>query len=211
MNTILFVDIVGSSKSWKKFPAGMKKAIEKHFAAIKKIVKQYNGKIIKTIGDAHMIAFTGNKSLRRAIGFSIEAQHYHSTLSTTAIYVDSRKNYPLQLRIGMAYGKMHPVTSTIQGCTLKDYIGSTVNIASRMESKVANKRGFAFYSETPIDKQLLQALSTIGKVETIIVSKRCLITKNKSKSGKLVNPKCMHPKELKGVGELTAYRVTLGL
>lgn len=187
----------------------MKKAIKIHFELIKKHTKIYNGKIIKTIGDAHMIVFSSKNSLKQAIAFSTHTQSIHHALP---IYIDHNKNHSLEFRIGFAYGKVHPTKSVIQGCLLRDYIGSTVNIASRMESKLSNKHGFAFYSSKNVDKELLQVLNKIGKVETVIVSKKCFLQKNKLKrSGVLLSPQCLHPKHLKGVGELTAYRITLRL
>lgn len=205
-NTIVFVDIVSSSKAWKNHPNGMQRAIKKHFDIVKQFVKKYRGNIVKTIGDAHMIVFSGNKSLRKAIAFSIELQYIHKD---KPIYINKQSNMTIKFRVGIAYGKMHPMRSKIQGCMLQDYIGATVNIASRMESKISGKTGFAFFSEGAVDRELLQALNTIGKVNTIIVDNNCLRQQKQIRSTRILNPECMNPKELKGVGELMAYKVTL--
>lgn len=220
MNTILFIDIVESSKLWKQYPKRMKKALEKHIKLVTDITKQYKGKIIKTIGDAYMILFTGKHSLQRAIVFSIELQHIHRDPNLgLMIYVDTQNKKPnkkhkpnknLKIRIGMAYGEMHLVKSIVQGCKLDEYIGTTVNIASRMESKISEEGGFAFYSQIKVPISIIKMLNNIGYIETIVVSNKCLLTKNSLKrSGRLINPKCINPKYLKGVGDLVAYKVSL--
>ena len=138
---ILFTDIVDSTNKWKQFSneRQMEKAVKKLDKYVKSSKYLQNGKnfIVKTIGDAYMIYF--EKSIE-ALDFSTDLQIY---LNDPGIFIED--NVYLKVRIGMAYGQFLKFKQKIQNCTFVDFLGTIVNIASRMESKVSgNYNNIAF-------------------------------------------------------------------
>lgn len=126
-DTIIFTDVVSSSKLWSDDPNTMKQQLDKHFNIIDAISKKWGGFVVKTIGDAFMIHFNGDKSLLKAINCSIEIIQKES----------------LNLRVGVCCGPMELKNYTLQNAKLKDFFGNSVNVASRMESKIAQPGGVA--------------------------------------------------------------------
>lgn len=134
---ILFTDIVGSSKKWKNNESEMIKALEDLSIVVDKIVKKYNGVIIKTIGDAYMVSF---KTLKESVQTGLQIQK-ELTKNNIKVGKDA-----IELRIGMCYGPVYETTVDAQGKTLLDYLGNTVNTASRIESEVSEAGEIAFAS-----------------------------------------------------------------
>ena len=146
MPTMLFTDVVGSSKMWSDDPLSMSRQLLEHHELVNQLAEKYNGWVVKTIGDAFMIYFeSGKDSLVNALKFAKDL---------------TRDEKKYQLRIGVCSGNMEARTYRLQKVDLKDFFGNAVNTASRMESKVSNPRGVAFTSVKPISKELL---SRIGK------------------------------------------------
>lgn len=138
--SIMFTDVVGSSKLWSDDAQTMSLQLNKHFELMNSIAKQYNGFVVKTIGDAFMIYFEeSNDTLERSIECGINILRSES----------------LPLRVGICEGSMQEKTYVLQNAKLKDYFGNVVNVASRMESKVAEPEGIAFSSMSDIPKSIL--------------------------------------------------------
>jgi len=137
--TILFTDVVGSSKMWSEDPKTMDEQITKHFNIMDSLARKKGGFVVKTIGDAFMIYFPKSEdSLEKAVDFATEV---HKT-----------ENLPL--RIGICSGKMKSKKCRIQNVELIDFFGDVVNTASRMESKIAEQGGIAITSVDDISEQL---------------------------------------------------------
>lgn len=197
---ILFSDVIGSSKLWSKDSDKMEKYLDKHFKIMSKIVDKYDAFIVKTIGDAFMVYFKdADDSLLSAINTAIEM-------------LDKNE---LRLRIGISYGKLYEKTQEIQGYDIKDYFGNTVNIASRMESKVSPEDGFAFAILKPIKPKISEEITKITKklnLEKIKYTGKCNLPKDKpkrKKSSRLLTDvqyfKCGDVEELNGINELTVF------
>ena len=78
------------------------------------------------------------------------------------------------LRVGVCEGYMDQQTYRIQKVDLKDFFGNTVNVASRMESKVAESGGcIAFSSVDGINENKLSLIknSTSKELEQVDLSK----------------------------------------
>lgn len=193
--SIVFTDIKGSSKLWEKYGDIMFNALTKHDKIIYNYAKKFNGLIIKNIGDAFMIYF---KNWEDSIDFAIEIQN---------IFPLSIKNDKISLRIGIGIGKLYSKKNKIQKCNLIDFYGSTVNIASRMESKVSPINGFAIYKED--DKGVFEDVLyeydyyKKPKINKIIFRESC--PKNKS----ILANECRLSTSLHGVGGLIAYSVDI--
>lgn len=128
---ILFMDIVGSSKLWKKHSETMTISLDKFMKRITNLVEYYEGMIVKMMGDAFMIVFN---DVTQAYSMSFKLQ------SMSPIMVESDT---IKLRIGMCFDDMNEKKYKLQNCELIDYFGNAVNTASRMESKVSKVGGFA--------------------------------------------------------------------
>jgi class 3 adenylate cyclase len=57
---------------------------------------------------------------------------------------------------------MQEKSYVLQDATLRDFFGNVVNVASRMESKVADPEGIAFSSVGEIPKELLEKFGAVG-------------------------------------------------
>jgi len=154
--TMVFTDVVGSSKMWSDDPITMIGQLESHHKLVDTIAQKNNGWIVKTIGDAFMVYFEqSDYSLFNAIKFSKEL-------------ILSEKAY--NLRVGICQGHMDEKTYSIQKVELKDFFGNAVNSASRMESKVSEVGGtIAFCSLKPIENKMSK-IQTLGKVNKVDLS-----------------------------------------
>ena len=155
--TMVFTDVVGSSKMWSDDPVTMIGQLEAHHKLVDSLASKNNGWIVKTIGDAFMVYFEPNEnSLFNAIKFSKEL-------------ILSEKAY--SLRVGICEGHMDEKTYSIQKVELRDFFGNAVNASSRMESKVSEVGGtIAFCSLKPIENKIGK-LKTLGKIENVDLSK----------------------------------------
>ena len=155
--TMVFTDVVGSSKMWSDDPITMIGQLEAHHKLVDTISQKNNGWIVKTIGDAFMVYFEqSDSSLFNAIKFSKEL-------------ILSEKAY--NLRVGICQGHMDEKTYSIQKVELKDFFGNAVNSASRMESKVAEVGGtIAFSSLKQIENQMSK-IQTLGRIKKVDLSK----------------------------------------
>jgi len=147
IGAILFTDIVKSSNLWAKYKTDMLKAIIEHEKRMIKRIEDsvHKGVIVKTIGDAFMCFFEDLPNqdefngLLRAINTAKEIQ---DDLINNPILLSNEDK--IKLRIGVAYGEVFEREVRIQKRNIKDYFGSTVNLASRMESKSSCINSFSF-------------------------------------------------------------------
>ena len=155
--SMVFSDVVGSSKMWSDDPVTMIGQLEAHHKLVDSLASKNNGWIVKTIGDAFMVYFEPSEySLFNAIKFSKEL-------------ILNEKAYGL--RVGVCEGHMDEKTYSIQKVELRDFFGNAVNAASRMESKVSEVGGtIAFCSLKPIYNKMSK-IQTLGKVEKVDLSK----------------------------------------
>jgi class 3 adenylate cyclase len=156
---MLFTDVEGSSKMWADDPISMMKQLEYHHKLIESISEKKNGWIVKTIGDAFMVYFeSGPESLTNALNCAKEI-----------ILSENKYN----LRVGICKGFMQEKTYRIQKVDLRDFYGNAVNVAARMESKVAEEPGIiAFSSISQISENKLEQYDrTIGKIQPVDLSK----------------------------------------
>jgi adenylate cyclase len=129
--TILFADIVGFTQmASRQTPRDLVQSLNAIFSAFDGISQRYGGEKIKTIGDAYMVAF-GLPHPHPDPVFAA-AEQAHAMLAEIR-QVRSFDGTPIDLRIGIHTG---PAVAGVIGQRKFsfDVWGSTVNIASRMES-----------------------------------------------------------------------------
>jgi class 3 adenylate cyclase len=116
---ILFTDMVGSTKFYAA--AGDSKAfalVKRHFEEVYQKVREGNGAVIKTIGDAVMAAFSD----------PLDAMKTAVVLQKT--FREGREDTPIRLRVSVHAGPCIGVNLN-SGI---DYFGTTVNVAAKLQS-----------------------------------------------------------------------------
>ncbi len=147
MQTVLFTDIVGSSSLYEEH--GDSKTflkVKKHFEEINKFVKENEGAIIKTIGDAVMAAFPS------PLGAILAAISMLETF-------DGVNMNGIRLRVSIHYGQCIAVNLN-SGI---DFFGKTVNIAAKIQ-KLAGASQIVFtkeFKENPDVEQFLESNTII--------------------------------------------------
>ena len=130
------IDVVGSSDLWRRAPHAMLPILDALLARVHHVARRFRGSVLKAIGDAFMVE---HASLADGVRAAIALQE--AMVFGDPIRVGRRR---LRLRCGVASGDAHVHRIEVQGCTMRDLFGDTVNVASRMESKVAAPDGVAF-------------------------------------------------------------------
>jgi class 3 adenylate cyclase len=120
--TLLFTDLKGSTAMYERL--GDLKAyalVREHFALLGAIVQQHSGAIVKTIGDAVMVAFfRPTDAVSAALHILGEIERYNAEHGDPSII----------LKIGAHCGPSIAVTLNEN----LDYFGQTVNVAARVQS-----------------------------------------------------------------------------
>jgi class 3 adenylate cyclase/GTPase SAR1 family protein len=113
MLAIVFTDVVGSTALGEELKdAGMKDLRRAHFAQSRKLIEQYKGREVKTIGDSFMAAF---RSVGKALDYSAALQ-------------SNPGHARIKIRAGIHIGSM-----TVEE---NDVFGGTVNFAARVVSAI---------------------------------------------------------------------------
>ena len=111
--TLMFTDLKGSTALYDRVgDAHAFHMVREHFAVLAKAVREHDGAIVKTIGDAVMAVFADPAQAVRALA------------------IQSRPPEGLAIKLGLHSGPCVAVTLNGQ----LDYFGSTVNLAARLES-----------------------------------------------------------------------------
>jgi class 3 adenylate cyclase/CheY-like chemotaxis protein len=129
--SILFADIVGFTRmASRQTPGDLVKFLNSIFSAFDKVSDRFGAEKIKTIGDAYMVAF-GLPDPRRdhAEAAALQARAMLDEIAR----LRAANGAPIELRVGVHTG---PAVAGIIGQRKFsfDVWGTTVNIASRMES-----------------------------------------------------------------------------
>ncbi len=119
--TLLFTDLKGSTALYdREGDLAAYRLVQDHFAALKQVVRNHSGAVIKTMGDAVMAAFPGgNDGTAAAIAMMAAMQDLAS----------GRWDNDVGLKVGLHAG---PALAINAGNNL-DYFGQTVNIAARVQ------------------------------------------------------------------------------
>ena len=118
---LLFTDLQGSTALYERVgDAAAYNLVRKHFALLAAIVRDHDGAVVKTIGDAVMAAFSDPaQAVRAALAMQAE------------IGSSARGVRDLVLKVGVHAGPSVVVTLNDR----LDYFGSTVNMAARLQGQ----------------------------------------------------------------------------
>lgn len=121
--TVLFSDLVGSTSLYtRKGDAPSYALVREQFDFLRNIIREHDGAVVKTIGDAIMGAFVDpGQAVRAALTIQNEIPGFNATHPET----------PLTLRLGLNQGPC--IAVNLNGRL--DYFGSTVNLAARLEGQ----------------------------------------------------------------------------
>ncbi len=121
---LLFTDLSGSTALYTRAgDAAAFKVVQRHFDVLRRPIEQCSGTIVKTIGDAIMVAFKD------------EVDALHAGLQMQRAFAEFRASEPdcaqVGLKVGVHAGPCYAVTAN--GAI--DYFGQTVNLAARLEGQ----------------------------------------------------------------------------
>jgi len=120
---IMFTDLSGSTALYTRIgDAEAYHLVRDHFAFLTAIVRQHNGAVIKTIGDAIMAAFAEPGDAAKA-ALAVQRQ--------VADFNAAHPKTPLVIKLGLHEGACIAVTLNDR----LDYFGSTVNLAARLQDE----------------------------------------------------------------------------
>ncbi len=141
--TLLFSDLVGSTRLYQEEgDAGAFTVVREHFSLLKQGLNEFDGTLVKTIGDAIMAVFeTPDQALRSALRMQ-ELMTERSSLG---------------LRLGIHQGPCLAVTFNEN----LDYFGRTVNRAARMEGQ-AEPGEIVLSDQTYRDPDVLALIDELG-------------------------------------------------
>lgn len=157
--TILFTDLVGSTAMYNRIGDAPSYALVRdQFSFLQRIVREHDGGIVKTIGDAIMAAFVDPAN---GVGAALAIQQQVDAFNA------EHPDQPLKIKLGMHHGPC--IAVNLNGRL--DYFGTTVNLAARLEGQ--SKGGDVVISESlrqdPAVAELLESAEVnIEKYETAI-------------------------------------------
>jgi hypothetical protein len=204
----------------------MVQAIAVHEENLRRVIEGFEGGlVVKTIGDATMfvVRFETTPTVSRVVSVARElglALQKVTRLDRRLRFRRANGTTPsrFHIRIGMAFGQAQMRSVRIQRCTMQDYLGSVVNLASRMESKVcpvtdrgAFSLGF-FKTLVPTDLRPAFHKAVMGTLHTTSRSLSFSVydhhsqgTTPPSRSSRLLTVYHRDVAELKGVGEADVW------
>lgn len=121
--TLLFTDLAASTALYGRIgDARAYHLVREHFAFLGRVVREHDGAVVKTIGDAIMAAFADPA---QALAAALAAQR------SIAAFNSASGDGPILLKVGLHEGPCIAVTLNER----LDYFGGTVNLAARLQGQ----------------------------------------------------------------------------
>jgi len=136
----LFTDIKGSTDLYNR--VGDARAygfVREHYAVLTRAVREHDGAVVKTIGDAVMAAFTDPTN---ALGAALAIRDSIAVFNRHLAADEGAEDVAILVKIGLHSGACIAVTLNDR----LDYFGRTVNLAARLQNESAG--GDIVLSET---------------------------------------------------------------
>ncbi|MEK9967959.1 MAG: adenylate/guanylate cyclase domain-containing protein [Ferrovibrio sp.] len=139
--TLMFTDLEGSTALYERLgDAAAYRLVRRHFAVLAETIREHDGALIKTIGDAVMAAFaTPEQAMQAALHIHDRIAAFNAEYSRETGNADA---IAIGLKMGLHGGRCIAVTLNER----LDYFGSTVNLAARLQGR--SRRGEIVLSET---------------------------------------------------------------
>jgi class 3 adenylate cyclase len=139
--TLMFTDLEGSTALYERLgDAAAYRLVRRHFSFLAESIREHDGALIKTIGDAVMAAFaTPEQAVRAALEIRDRIgafnRDYLSELAAEGQAAEAAPELAIGLKMGLHGGRCIAVTLNER----LDYFGSTVNMAARLQGR--SRRG----------------------------------------------------------------------
>ncbi len=126
--TLMFTDLKGSTELYERLgDARAYNLVREHFAFLGAIVRDHDGAIVKTIGDAVMAAFGSSAdAMTAALAILERIEAFNEQLHGAGVKGDA-----IVIKLGLHVGPCIVVTLNER----LDYFGSTVNMAARLQGQ----------------------------------------------------------------------------
>jgi class 3 adenylate cyclase len=125
---LLFSDLKGSTALYQSIgDASAYHLVRDHFAFMARVIREHEGAVVKTIGDAVMAAFV---SPFQALAAAIDIQRQIAAFNRESHVVEGASP-PIVIKLGVHSGPTIAVTLNDR----LDYFGSTVNMAARLQGQ----------------------------------------------------------------------------
>lgn len=118
--TLMFTDIVGSTRLWEEKTEAMWESLKRHDSVIREAIEWAEGHVFKTVGDAFCAVFS---SPTKAVAAAVRAQR---SLYTDPLLNGEERGFAIRVRMGLHCGE--PMR------TENDYFGPPVNRTARISS-----------------------------------------------------------------------------
>jgi class 3 adenylate cyclase len=121
--TLMFTDLKGSTALYSRVgDARAYHVVREHYAFLTRTIREHDGAIVKTIGDAVMAAFAEPAS---ALAAALAVQR------DVALFNRTSQTGPIVIKLGLHAGPCIAVTLNDR----LDYFGTTVNLAARLQAE----------------------------------------------------------------------------
>jgi class 3 adenylate cyclase len=151
--TVLFTDLRGSTELYERVgDLAAYDLVRHHFRALAKVVREHDGAVVKTIGDAVMATFP---SPREGLGAALGMHRAMTELNA------SHDRDDLVLKIGLHVGPCLAVTLNDR----LDYFGQTVNIAARVQGLASPQAIYA--TDAVIEHRLAQEVLARSQIAPV--------------------------------------------
>lgn len=141
--TLMFTDLEGSTALYETLgDAAAYRLVRRHFGFLADSIREHDGALIKTIGDAVMAAFaTPEQAVRAALEIRDRIGAFNEDYRRELAAEGQATEAAIGLKMGLHAGRCIAVTLNER----LDYFGSTVNMAARLQGR--SQRGEVVLSE----------------------------------------------------------------
>ncbi len=150
--TLMFTDLKGSTEFYERVgDSTAYHLVHDHFAFLARVVREHNGSVVKTIGDAVMAAFTDPADgARAALAVQVGVDEFNKETGTEDIVI----------KLGVHCGACIAVTLNDR----LDYFGSTVNMAARLQGESVG--GDIVFSEDLLADPIVSTMLRPGELSS---------------------------------------------
>lgn len=142
--TLMFTDLEGSTALYERLGDGEAyRLVRRHFGFLAASIREHDGALVKTIGDAVMAAFALPE---QAVSAALEIRSRIDAFNAEYRGETRREGQPVDAAIGLKMGLHAGRCIAVNLNDRLDYFGSTVNMAARLQGR--SRGGEVVLSET---------------------------------------------------------------